>query len=79
MMAIIIPKTKNVQHGDGKKGKQEEILNFPYRIQRGLNPDSSGIDIAKLVGLPKEVISHATTIKRQLGNYSLRFEQDHKA
>ncbi|WAQ86273.1 hypothetical protein PtA15_6A905 [Puccinia triticina] len=57
--------------GEGK----EEILNFPYQIQRGLNPDSSGIDIAKLVGLPQEVISHATTIKRQLGNYSLRFEQ----
>jgi len=56
----------------------EEILNFPYQIRRGLNPDSSGIDIAKLVGLPKEVISHATTIKRQLGNHSFQVGHNHQ-
>ncbi|KAI7961884.1 hypothetical protein MJO28_002373 [Puccinia striiformis f. sp. tritici] len=60
-----------------EESQGEEILNFSYEIQRGLNPNSSGIDIAKLVGLPKEVIAHATTIKSQLGNHSLKFQQDH--
>ncbi|PLW36877.1 hypothetical protein PCASD_10177 [Puccinia coronata f. sp. avenae] len=26
----------------------EDMLNFPYKIRRGLNPDSSGIDIARM-------------------------------
>ncbi|KAI9627237.1 hypothetical protein H4Q26_017469 [Puccinia striiformis f. sp. tritici PST-130] len=60
-----------------EESQGEEILNFSYEIQRGLNPNSSGIDIAQLVGLPKEVIAHATTIKSQLGNHSLKFQQDH--
>jgi len=67
-------KTSDKKNNNG----DEEILNFPYQIRRGLNPDSSGIDIAKLVGLPKEVISYATTIKRQLGNHSFQVGHNHQ-
>jgi DNA mismatch repair ATPase MutS len=62
------------QHQKTKKDSGgEEMLNFPYKIRRGLNPDSSGIDIARMVGLPKEVISDANTIKRQLGDRNFKF------
>lgn len=51
---------------------KEEVLHFSHRVRRGLNPESSGIDIAKMVGLPQEVILISKTIKDQIGN--LRFE-----
>lgn len=42
------------------------MIYFPHRVIRGVNPNSRGIDVAKMAGLPLEVISLAEKLKKEL-------------
>ncbi|KAG0147557.1 hypothetical protein CROQUDRAFT_61546 [Cronartium quercuum f. sp. fusiforme G11] len=51
----------NSEELDGKS-----IIYFPHQVVRGVNPDSRGIDVARIAGLPDEVIQSAKLIKNKL-------------
>ena len=48
---------------DSKIDKVTKDIHFEYKFVDGVSPDSCGIEVAKLVGLPQKVIDVASDIK----------------
>ncbi|GAA5823246.1 hypothetical protein JCM11251_007536 [Rhodosporidiobolus azoricus] len=44
----------------------EASVRFPHSIRRGLNPDSGGLIVARLAGMPESVVGSAKTIRDML-------------
>ena len=38
-------------------------IHFEYKFKDGISPDSCGLEVAKLVGLPQKVLNVANDIK----------------
>ena len=61
------------------KDRPEEPLLFLYKIMHGIADGSFGLDVARIAGIPQEIISHAEVILSQLhqnnGEKSVKLRQ----